>query len=325
MPGTSTPLTAAQIRAAFKKFGVKYREVPGWETRNRAGHGAWGPVVGFMVHHTGDDAPDTADRNVIINGRTGLPGPLAQFGGNDDDTIDLIGLGRANHAGTGDPDVLAAVRDESYANYPPQPNQKTVDGNGRFYGLETYYSGKTRPKQYASMVNLAAAICDAHGWTGKSVIGHKEWSYTKPDPGSVDMAQFRRDVDARIKAVNSGTPSKPTAPTPDPSLGGLTMADINTLTEQLARIEGKLDAVKVDVSDDLTKADGATLRNDLAWQNRQAAALAGQVAGLSTALTSLAAGQGVDLDAVAAAAKAGAQAALDEKIAGAVTQLNVTP
>src|SRR5689334_18870774 len=118
MPGTSAPLTPAQIRAALRKFGCKVREVPGWESRNRAGHGLFGPVYGFVVHHTGDDAPDTADRNVIVNGRAGLPGPLAQFGLNDDSTVDLIGCGRANHAGTGDPDVLAAVRDETFGAYP---------------------------------------------------------------------------------------------------------------------------------------------------------------------------------------------------------------
>ncbi|HEY1175749.1 MAG TPA: hypothetical protein VGF17_06300, partial [Phytomonospora sp.] len=96
MPGTSTPLTPNQIRAALKKFGAKVREVPGWETRNRNAKGPFGPVYGFGVHHTGDDAPDSADRNVIIKGRSDLPGPLAQFGLNDDGTVDLIGCGRAN-------------------------------------------------------------------------------------------------------------------------------------------------------------------------------------------------------------------------------------
>lgn len=55
------------------------------------------------------------------------------------------------------------------------------------------------------------------------------------------------------------------------------------------------------------------------------AQLAGQVAGLSKAVAQLAAGQDVDLAAITAAAKAGAQAALDEKIAGADVTLNVTP
>jgi hypothetical protein len=75
----------------------------------------------------------------------------------------------------------------------------------------------------------------------------------------------------------------------------------------------------------LTKDDGQTIRNDLAWQNKQAAGLAGQIAGLSLALKSLADGQGVDLAAVTAAAQAGAQAALDAKISGATTTLAVQP
>lgn len=218
MTGTSAPLTTTQVRAALRKFGCKVRYIDGWETRNRGQRGnGFGPVYGFMVHHTGDDAPDSADRNVIVNGRSDLPGPLAQFGLNDDGTVDVIGHGRANHAGLGDSDVLAAVRDESYGTYPPKPNERDFDGNGRFYGVETYYSGGHAPAQYAAMVNLAAAICDAHGWTAKSVIGHKEWTASKWDPGAVDMARFRSDVAARIRAVNGTTPTPTPAPTPAPT------------------------------------------------------------------------------------------------------------
>jgi hypothetical protein len=207
MPGTSTPISPTQLRAALKKFGCKVRYIDGWETRNRGDRGdGWGPVYGFVVHHTGDDAADSIDRQVIINGRSDLPGPLAQFGLNDDGTVDVIGWGRANHAGPGDPDVLRAVMYENYGSYPPKPDQKITDGNARFWGVETYYSGGHKPVQYDAMVNLAAAICDAQGWTGKSVIGHKEWNYNKPDPGFVDMARFRADVDARIKAVNAPKP-----------------------------------------------------------------------------------------------------------------------
>ena len=255
MPGTSTPLAPDQIRAALRKFNVKFREIEGWETRNRGSRGnGWGPVYGFGVHHTGDDAADDLDRKVVTGGRSDLPGPLAQFGLNDDGTVDLIGCGRANHFGVGDPDVLAAVRDETYDQYPPKPKANTYDGNGRFYGVETYYSGSHVPAQYSAMVNLCAAICDAHGWTAKSVIGHKEWTNQKIDPGSVDMAQFRKDVNARIAAVNSGRSTQPAAPN-------------NPVPQE--DIMASLDDLRKVISDAnlLTKADGGTLRADHAWQN----------------------------------------------------------
>lgn len=239
MTGTSTPISPTQLRAALTKFECKVRYIDGWETRNRGDRGdGWGPVIGFMVHHTGDDAPDDADRRIIINGRTDLPGPLAQFGLNDDGVVDVIGWGRANHAGPGDPDVYAAVRDESYGSYPPKPDQKLRDGNAAFWGVETYYSGSHKPVQYNAMVNLAAAIVDAQGWTGKSVIGHREWNYDKPDPGNIDMAVFRQDVDARIKAVNGGQTS---------TSGDLSMADITTLINKLEEIDKRNSARYSDI------------------------------------------------------------------------------
>ncbi len=195
----ATPLTAAQTLAALRKWGVRFIEHPGWETHNRNGHGAWGPVNGFIVHHTGDDAPDDVDFGVVWGGRSNLPGPLCHFGARDDGTIDLVGCGRTNHAGGGDPSVLAAVIAESYGDHPPAPHYHegsagAVDGNARFYGVETYYSGYHVPVQYRAVVLLVAAILDAHGWGPKSAIGHKEWSDWKSDPGSVDMRDFRADV-----------------------------------------------------------------------------------------------------------------------------------
>lgn len=208
----ATPMTAAQTKAALDKWGIKYREIGDWEHHNRAGHGDWGPVHGFVFHHTGDDAPDLQDRAVIVNGRSDLPGPLAQFGLADDGVVELIGCGRCNHAGGGDPKVFQAVVNEAYGDYPPAPHYHegspgAVDGNVHFYGCETYYSGSHDPTDatYNTAILLAAAICDFHGWSAKSAIGHKEWSDWKPDPGHVDMKQYRAAVQARLDA---GHPSK---------------------------------------------------------------------------------------------------------------------
>lgn len=211
------PMTPVQTVAQLTLWRVPFKPVVGWETRNRNSQGSFSDVNGFMVHHTGDDLPDSVDLRLIINGRSDLPGPLAQFGCDDAGIIYLIGNGRANHAGGGDPDVLQAVINESYRDTPPGPRFHTgepgaADGNSRFYGVETFYSGSTRPtdRAYTSLVLLAAAICDFHDWGPKSVIGHKEWSDWKPDPGSVSMVKFRADV---AMALRNG-PEKDPEPEP---------------------------------------------------------------------------------------------------------------
>lgn len=210
----ATPMTADQVLQQFGKWEITYRPLRGWRFHDRDDETGkpFGPVHGLMIHHTGDDAPDYVDRNIIWEGRAGLPGPLAHWGGNDDGVIDLHSIGRANHAGGGDPFVLQQVIAESYAKYPRPPRFHTgspgaFDGNDVFYGIECYYSGKQMmtAKQYNSVVLLGAAVCDFHGWTAKSVIGHKEWSNWKVDPGSVDMHQLRSDID---EALHLGPPSK---------------------------------------------------------------------------------------------------------------------
>lgn len=219
----STPMTASQIKAQLSKWGISYKEYRDWESHNRNHVGAWGPVNGFMVHHTGSDSTD--QRALLYNGVSGLPGPLCQFGLAQDGTVHLVGWGRANHAGSGDPDVLDAVINESYGDYPPQDNQSSVDGNRRFYGVEIWYSGShaMTDKQYATLKKLAASICDFHGWSEKSVIGHGEWgSPGKWDPGirpgvMMDMAKVRKDVKETLDAKDSKPePSKPVEPKPVP-------------------------------------------------------------------------------------------------------------
>lgn len=218
----ATPMTADQQLAQFRKWGITVSEVPGWRTRNRGSRGTgWGPVNGLMVHHTGSDS--TNQVALLRDGRADLPGPLAQWGLAQDGTLHLIGNGRCNHAGSGDPDVLAAVISEDYGNYPPTDNQATVDGNSRFYGVEIWYSGEhgMTKAQYATLLKLGAAVIDFHKWTHKSIIGHGEWQPGKWDPGyksgsMMDMNAVRNDVrDVRAGKADSGSgPITPTEPQP---------------------------------------------------------------------------------------------------------------
>ena len=220
----ATPMTSSQIVAQLKKWGIKYKEVKSWKTHNRAGHGAWGGMNGFIWHHTGADVSDAAAyaAGVLYNGLSSLPGPLCHFGLAPDGTVYLVGWGRANHAGGGDPVVLNHVINEDYSGqlHPKKGNSDGVDGNAHFYGVEIMYSGshKMSDAQYKTGLKLSAAILDFHGWTEKSVIGHGEWSDDKWDPGYasgkiMDMSAVRKDVLATLKAG----PNPVVKPNPAPS------------------------------------------------------------------------------------------------------------
>ncbi len=200
----ANPMTAAQQLQSFKKWDIKYQEYRDWEVHNRNSKGHWGPVYGLMAHHTGSDSTD--QRELLYKGNSSLPGPLSQYGISQDGTLHLIGNGRANHAGLGDPDVLNAVKWEDYGKYPPTDNQATVDGNTHFYGVEIWYSGShsMTDAQYFTLLRLGAAIFDFHNWTHKSLIAHGEWQPGKWDPGfksgqMMDMHIVRTDLAATIK------------------------------------------------------------------------------------------------------------------------------
>jgi hypothetical protein len=212
---------------ALRVEGLTVVEAAGWRTHNRAGHGDWGPVHGVVIHHTGGVAP--SDYTMVWSGYSGLPGPCAQAYCSKAGVITMTANGRANHAGGGDPTVLNEVINESYGDAPSSPQYHegspgAADGNVYFYGLEVSNLGSVSDPypavQYEAIVKWATAICRFHGWTEKSVIGHKEWSNWKPDP-IYSMVQFRRDVKALLakKPGGSVTPPPPPNPTYEPYPG----------------------------------------------------------------------------------------------------------
>ncbi|MEU2724085.1 peptidoglycan recognition protein family protein [Streptomyces smyrnaeus] len=222
----ATPLSAAAALAAFKAEGIKVQEYGNWRTHNRNHKGKWGPLNGVMIHHTVSSA-DASSVRLCYNGHSSLPGPLCHGVGRNDGVLALVGWGRANHAGSGDDDVLAAVIAERDL---PADNEANTDGNARFYGLEIVNNGDNKDTypvaQYETAVRFAAALCRKHGWNEKSVIGHKEWQPGKIDPrgpivghGSFTMAKFRADVKACLaqpagKWSLSGSKPAPSKPKP---------------------------------------------------------------------------------------------------------------
>lgn len=264
------PLTLAEIEATFRKWGVPYKVTAGAETRDNGSHWSGGDMVtGCMYHHTAGDATDAAELKVVTYGRPGLSGPLCNFGAGDDGTIYVVACGSANHAGKGDPDTLTMVQRETTPldrDVKPNENQdspRAVGGNSRFYGWESFYGIRNDPTpnpiQHRATVLSMAAIIDkldeidtANTWSGRSAIGHREWTTNKIDPSAVLMFEVRNLIN-QIRAAGPVVArvwlatGKFTAPTPKPA---------PATTTPTSALGGTVFMVKRKDRDEVYKTDG---------------------------------------------------------------------
>ncbi|MGW1762750.1 N-acetylmuramoyl-L-alanine amidase [Streptomyces sp. NPDC002073] len=274
----ATALTADRFLAALRAEGVTVVEVGNWRTHNRNHRGPWGPVHGVIIHHTVTGRP-TDPVDLCRSGYDRLPGPLCHGVITKDGRVHVIGYGRTNHAGGGDETVLQAVIDEDYRTRPPTPrkgNTDGVDGNRAFYGFECENLGDGRDPWTAAQLDaierVSAAICRAHGWTARSVIGHLEWSDDKVDPRGISMPSMRDKVAARL-GEKPTPPSRPSvslarlqsAARQDPTKAGAPVSYPGVrIVENALEHEGLLDRTRVD-----GHFGTATRTAYSAWQRRR--------------------------------------------------------
>ncbi|HEY9015593.1 MAG TPA: N-acetylmuramoyl-L-alanine amidase [Gemmatimonadales bacterium] len=207
------PLSATKLLSALRAEGLQILEHGTWKTHNRNHKGPFDQLHGVMLHHTGDYTSEAQMVQLCYDGRSDLPGPLCHGVIDKRGRIHLVGYGRANHAGPGDPDVLAAVIAERPL---PADNEATVDGNRHFWGFEAINRGDGKDPwpevQVEAMVRAPAAILRAYGWGKKgdtSTIGHLEWQPGKPDPrgpGFPGMNALRERVAQRLRHPASWSP-----------------------------------------------------------------------------------------------------------------------
>lgn len=212
----SLAMTAAQQLAAFKKWELPLKEYSGWKQRGRPG--GVKDARGIVVHHTGS-ASQTDDylNFLFVRGRPeeGIPGPLCNVSTDMDGDLHPGAYGRANHAGTGSLLTLGHVLNEDYDGYNHElkpGSDQSVNGNDFYYGNEIRYTGgsKMSDKAYRTALLHAASICDFYGWSALSVIGHKEHTSRKSDPGKCPMNVFRTDLRAvLLHGPGQGTPTPP--------------------------------------------------------------------------------------------------------------------
>lgn len=239
----ANPISITKLESQLKRWGISYSGYRDWKNHNRNHKGAWGPVNGLMIHHTGSEAAD--QKPLLYDGYKGLPGPLCQFHIDKSGKLWLIGWGRANHAGGGDPNVFKHVVAEDYTGIlKPKYNESSsgaMDGNARFYGVEIAYDGshEMSPAQYSTLLKLAAALFEHHKWNEKSAIGHGEWTNWKWDPGKskgtmMNMSAVRADIKKTLKAGPSVAKPKP-APAPVAKPAPVTLETINAKLDKLIK------------------------------------------------------------------------------------------
>ena len=165
------------LPSALKAAGLKVNTVGGWETRGKP---QMHPKV-VVLHHTaappGRNAPSL---QVVIDGRSDLPGPLCHVLIGRDGVCHVIASGRAHHAGTG--------------------QWFGVTGNSNAIGIEVENVGTPaepwKPALVETMVRCAAACADAADIPPRMVCGHKEWApRRKVDPHSLSLDDIRARID----------------------------------------------------------------------------------------------------------------------------------
>jgi N-acetyl-anhydromuramyl-L-alanine amidase AmpD len=130
--------------------------------------------------------------DLLVRGRSDLPGPLSQLGLGRDGTYYVIASGRANHAGRGEWNGITA-------------------GNTNLIGIEAENSGRRDDPWPAVQLDAyhrgVAAILREVGRTAASCCGHREYarpSGRKTDP-NFEMDEFRQ----RVAAILGGSAPPP--------------------------------------------------------------------------------------------------------------------
>lgn len=167
-----------QLADVARRTGFPVIEVEDWKTR---GHGPQPAVKGIVCHHTAG----RNDLRVVVNGRPGLDGPLSQFWLKHDGSIYVVAAGRCWH------------------NAPSTSENHT---NSNSLGIEAENDGHEPwpAVQLRAYKALCAELCKEFKLAASRVKGHKEVQPGKPDPHTINMTTFRKDVDKLINGGVSG-------------------------------------------------------------------------------------------------------------------------
>jgi hypothetical protein len=135
------------LAAYCRSRGVTVEFIPGWESR---GNGQSADYVGGIIHHTAtrsSDANPFPTRDILIKGRSDLPGPLCNWAGSWNGVLWVVAAHPANHAGASGGRSMG-------------PLPVTTLFNRRVLGLEIDYAGNSPMSnaQYRSALVWSAGV-----------------------------------------------------------------------------------------------------------------------------------------------------------------------
>lgn len=171
--------TITWLADALRAEGCRVVEEGDWKHRGRPG--TFEPY-GVLWHHTGSTASSSnpfPTKNVLINGRPDLEGPLCHVGIGYDGVCHVIAAGRANHAG---------------ACNGFGPFTSNQDGNAQLVGFEIDYDGTQAMSsaQRDAATRCSAAVLKRFNRNEDYAARHAETSTTgKWDTGGVTGDQLR--------------------------------------------------------------------------------------------------------------------------------------
>lgn len=188
-------------QAAVTGSGIpaaKVVEIDGWTTR---GHGSF-PVPGPSIvvgHHTGTATSAKGDyptQNVVVNGRSDLPGPLCNVGLGRNGSVYVVAAGVAWHAGAS---AFAGL----------------TDLNSKSVGIEAEASGSGTdwtPAQLVMYPRLVAELLRRLGQGADRYVSHRTCATPagrKSDPTGIADDWMRIRVAALLAAPSTIPPTPP--------------------------------------------------------------------------------------------------------------------
>ena len=152
--------------------GVPVVLVGGWETRGSVFYEPFGAVDHDTV---GSPVGAIPSLEVLIFGRTGVPGPLSQVGqsreaGVGNDKAYIIAAGRANHAGVG--------------------NWRGLTGNSTVGGVEVEHTGMFAMPAHRleTTARITAALLEAPGSSRNAAMSCQHLEWATPPGRKIDIS-----------------------------------------------------------------------------------------------------------------------------------------
>lgn len=173
-----------RIPSDLARFGLRVELVPGWETRGSA---SFAPAC-VVDHWTAGPrgAVGRPSLKVVVDGRPGLEGPLANVYLDRGGVCVVVAAGRASHAGAG--------------------GFRGLVGNSAAYGIEAECGGDGdwTPEQLWAYPRLDAALLWGLGRDASWLLGHHMWAPTRKIDIRDIFGQVQSDTESALANSSGG-------------------------------------------------------------------------------------------------------------------------